>query len=138
MSLETIIEKINLEAQNKRDSILNESTLRAEKIVAEAEMVGKKQAESLVTSARQEAELEAHRLVTQTRLENKLKLLSVKKQLIDEVLDRAFQAENISSAMLKRKLILKDGEQEESIEKIRLKNELRPKVESLIAGVLKI
>lgn len=138
MSLETILEKINKDAQAKRGIILHESTQKAEKMLADAETDAKAQAEKLLLNAKKEAELEAHRLVTQARLESKLKILTVKKQLIDEVLDKAFQAEPVSSAFVKRKLILKDGEKEESIEKIRLKNELRPKVESLIVGVLKI
>ena len=77
-------------------------------------------------------------MVTQARLEKRIKILRCKKDLIDEVLDKAFQGQKAVKIDLKRKIIQKEGELEESIDQQKLKQELRPRLEKDIAEVLKI
>ncbi len=138
MSLESILDRIRREAQDERDRILNESREKAEKIKAEAEQEARKQAEILLKQAGREDELEAHRLVTKARLEQKLHILELKKQLVEEVMEKAFAQLPPEILSLKRQIVLKDGTQEEDLDAARLKQELRPHLENYVADLLKL
>ena len=82
--------------------------------------------------------LEASRIITQARLEKRIKILSWKKELIDEILEKALQKADLGEEKLKKKIILKDGEREEFYHKDRLLEEIRPKLENYILKILKI
>lgn len=138
MSLEKILDKILEEARSEAEQILRESRQKAEEITQNARKEGEMQANAILDQAERQGNLEASRLVTQARLEKRIKILSSKKDLIDEVLDKAFQKQKGDIIGLKRKIILKDGELEEFVDQEKLKQELRPKLEKDIAEVLKI
>ena len=138
MSLESILEKIGQQAQSERDRILDETRERAQKIAAESEQATKDQAKLLLADVAQEAELEAHRLVTQARLQKKLRILSLKKSLVEEVLDAAFARIDPHAVSMKRQIVSKEGVMEESLDQATLKQELRPQLENFIADLLKI
>ena len=138
MSLESILEKIGQQAQSDRDRILDESRKRADKVKAESEQAAQVQVELLLADAAQEADLEAHRLVTQARLQKKLRILSLKKSLVEEVLDSAFVQIDPHAISMKRQIISKDGIREETLDQATLKQELRPQLENFIADLLKI
>jgi len=137
MSLESILEKIGREAQAERERIISESREKAEKLGSEAELEAQKQSAQLLKESAREAELEAHRLVTQARLQKRLRLLSLKKELVDEVLDQAFERQAESAVSLKRQVVLKEGIREEILDRETLKQELRPQLEGYIAELLK-
>ncbi len=137
MSLESILEKIGREAQAERERIIRESREKAEKLRSEAELEAQKQSAQLLKESAREAELEAHRLVTQARLQKRLRLLSLKKELVDEVLDQAFDRQAESAVSLKRQVVLKEGIREETLDRETLKQELRPQLEGYIAELLK-
>lgn len=137
MSLESILEKIGREAQAERERIIRESREKAEKLRSEAELEAQKQSAQLLKESAREAELEAHRLVTQARLQKRLRLLSLKKKLVDEVLDQAFDRQAESAVSLKRQVVLKEGIREETLDRETLKQELRPQLEGYIAELLK-
>jgi hypothetical protein len=99
---------------------------------------GELQANAVIDQTKRQGNLEASRLVTQARLEKRIKILACKKGLIEEVLEKAFQEQKDDRIGLKRKIIRKDGEQEEVVELEKLKQELRPKLEKDIAEVLEI
>ena len=138
MSLEKILDKILEEARREAEQILLESRQKAEEITQSARKQGEMQANVILEQAELQGNLEASRLVTQARLEKRIKILTCKKDLIDEVLEKAFQDQKGSQIGLKRKIIRKDGEHEEFIDQEKLKQELRPKLEKDIAEVLKI
>jgi len=138
MSLEKILDKILEEARSETEQILLESRQKAEEITQNARKQGEMQANAILDQAERQGNLEASRLVTQARLEKRIKILSCKKDLIDEVLDKAFQKQKGDKIGLKRKIILKDGELEEFVDQEKLKQELRPKLEKDIVEVLKI
>jgi vacuolar-type H+-ATPase subunit E/Vma4 len=138
MSLEKILDKILEEARSEAEKILLESRQKAEEITQDARKQGESQAKTILEQAERQANLEASRLVTQARLEKRIKILSCKRDLIDEVLEKAFQEKKGEKIGLKRKIIRKDGELEEFIDQEKLKQELRPKMEKDIAEVLKI
>jgi len=138
MSLEHILEKIRREAQEERDNILRESRERAARLKAEAEQEVRSQRERILREAEQESELEAHRLITQARLQKKLRLLEIKKSLVEEVLEKAFGERSIEVGSLKRTIVRKDGVTEEALDPDTLREELRPQLESYIAGLLKL
>jgi vacuolar-type H+-ATPase subunit E/Vma4 len=138
MSLEKIIERILAEAQVETDRIIQESRIKADDIREKARIEGQKHAEALLEEVDRQGKLEAGRLITQARLEKRIKLLSCKKELIDEVLDKAFQKENLANKGIKQKIIMKDGQKEVSFDQERLKQELRPLLEKDIAEVLKL
>jgi F0F1-type ATP synthase membrane subunit b/b' len=138
MGLEKIVDKILEEARSEADRILQESRRRAEEITDNARKQGESQAAAIVAQAERQGNLEASRLVTQARLEKRIKILMCKKDLIEEVLDKAFEKHKDDGVRLKRKIIRKDGEQELAIEQEKLKQELRPKLEKEIAEALKI
>lgn len=137
MSLESILEKIGREAQAERERIIRESREKAEKLRSEAELEAQKQSAQLLKESAREAELEAHRLVTQARLQKRLRLLSLKKELVDEVLDQAFDRQAEGAVSLKRQVVLKEGIREETLDRETLKQELRPQLEGYIAELLK-
>jgi vacuolar-type H+-ATPase subunit E/Vma4 len=138
MSLEKILERITHDAQAEADKILSESKRKAEEIKETAQKEAEGLAEALIEEAERKARLEASRLITQTRLEKRIKILSWKKELIDEILEKALQKANLGQDKLKKKIILKDGEREESYHRDKLLEELRPKLENYILKVLKI
>lgn len=138
MSLEKILDKILEEAQGEAEKIILESRQKAEEIKQNACKQGEMQATDLIEQTERQGNLEASRLVTQARLEKRIKVLSCKKDLIDEVLDKAFKKQKGDKIGLKRKIIRKDGEFEEFVDQEKLKQELRPKLEKDIAEVLKI
>ncbi len=138
MSLEKILERILADAQVEADRIIKESHLKADDIKEKARQQGKEKAEALLEEVEQQGKLEANRLVTQARLEKRIRILSCKKELIEEVLDRAFQKERFEEKGLKRKIIMKDGEKEILFDQEKLKQELRPRLENVIIEALKI
>ncbi len=138
MSLEKILKKIVDDGQAEADRIILENQKKAEEIKENARKEVLELAEALLKEAEQQGNLEANRLITHARLEKRINILSRKKELIDEVLEKAFVKESLGKKSLKRKIILKDGEIEESFDEKKLKEELRPGLESYIAKVLKI
>lgn len=138
MSLEKIKEKIIDDARSEAQVIVEESKAKAEEIKAAARREAQDQAEGLISEYKKKAKLEASRIVTQARLKHQLSSLACKKDLIAEVIDKAFQQEKISKDMLKRKVVLKDGEKEEYFSEENLKDELKPQLEGYIAEVLKL
>jgi vacuolar-type H+-ATPase subunit E/Vma4 len=138
MSLEKILDKILEEAGSEAERIVMESRRKAEEITQNARKEAEMQASAILEKAERQGNLEASRLVTQARLEKRIRLLGCKRDLIDEVLEKAFQKLEGDKIKLKRKIVRKDGEKEEFIEQEKLKQELRPKLEKDIAEVLKI
>jgi len=138
MSLEKILKKINDNAQSEIQRIILESEKKAADIKEKAQQEASQKAEALVKEIEKEANLEASRLITKARLQKKINLLKRKKELIDEVLSKAFEEEKLDKKKLIKKIILKEGERQEQLEVERLKEELRPKLENYIAEVLKI
>jgi vacuolar-type H+-ATPase subunit E/Vma4 len=138
MSLEKIIERILAEAQVEAERIIQESRIKADDIREKARIEGQERAKALLDEVERQGKLEASRLITQARLEKRIKILSCKKELIDEVLARAFQKENIAHKGVRQKIIMKDGEKEVSFDQERLKQELRPMLERDIAEALKL
>ena len=138
MSLENILTKIRADAQAQKDRIIEEAQNKAAELKAQAEREGKDQAEVLLKEAQREAELESHRLVTQARLQHKLRTLTLKRELVEEVLTKAFGAQDRETLSLKRTIVNKAGEHEEAFDEEQLLAELRPQLEEFIAGMLKI
>ncbi len=138
MSLENIVHKIMEDAQAGANQILSQSKDKADRIKQEARKTAEKQVELLLRKEEREAQLEGHRMVTQARLEKKLYILSIKKQLINDVMEKAFQKKNLAKAGLERRIILKEGEKKELLDENKLKEELRPDLENYIVEILKI
>lgn len=138
MSLEQILKRIIDDAQAEADRVVRESQEKAAEIKAKAEQEASGLAEALVKEVENHGSLETSRIITQARLEAKIRILSQKKELIQEVLDKAFQKQGLQKQGLKRKIITKEGEIEEPVEEERLREELRSKLENEIVEVLGI
>lgn len=138
MSLEKILDKIIDDAKAEADKILKESRGKAEKIKEEAEKKASKLAEALLEEAERQGHLEASRLITQARLETKINILSLKKELVQEVMEKAFQKKILGKEGLKRIIVTKEGEKEEPLDEVRLKEELRSRLENEIIEILGI
>jgi V/A-type H+-transporting ATPase subunit E len=132
MSLEKILERIIDDAQSEADKIILESKKKAAEIKEKA----KKEAFDLTEALVKEAEKRG-RIITQARLKKKINTLSRKKELIEEVLEKAFKKVP-KGKELKRKIIMKEGESEEPYDEGKLKEELRSKFENEILEGLKI
>jgi len=126
------------DARAEADKIILESQKKAAEIKEKADRAAVELADALLKEAEKKGHLEASRLLTQARLEKKINILSCKKELIDEVLERAFQGGSLGKEGLKRKIIMKDGEKEEPYDEEKLKEELRSKLENEILEALKI
>lgn len=138
MSLEKLVERIINDAKDKANKIILESEKKAEEIKKAARKEALKLAEELEKEAERQGHLEASRLITQERLEKKMDILSCKKELIGEVLDRAFRKAGLEKKEIKRKIIMKDGELEEPYDEEKLREEIRSKLENEIVEILKI
>jgi V/A-type H+-transporting ATPase subunit E len=138
MSLERILEKILEEARAEADKIVKEGLQKAEEIKENARKRGGEQARALLEEVERQAQLDASRIITQAHLERKIKILSCKKDLIEEILDRVFRKLDLKGESLKRTIIMKEGEKEEALDLEELKQQLRPNLEKEIAEVLKI
>ena len=138
MSLEKIVDKILDDARAEADLTRAESLRKAEGIREESKRQAEELAGALLHEAEREARLEAGRIVTQARLEGRIELLTAKKRLITEVLERAMAAAPVRDRSLTRMVILKDREREEPFDRAMLLDEVRPGLESLIADILKI
>lgn len=138
MSLEKIVKKIIDDAKAEADRIILESQKKADEIKRTAQEEASRLAEAFIKEEERKGQLEASRLVTQARLEGRIHILSCKRELIEETLDKAFRASVESAKTLKRTIVLKDGKKEETLEGTQLKDELRPKLEKNIAEALKI
>lgn len=138
MSLEKILEKIIDDAQAEADKIILESKKKAAENKEKSRKEASELAEALVKEAERQGHLEASCIITQARLEKKINTLSRKKELIEEVLEKAFQRGAKGKERLKRKIIMKEGESEEPYDEEKLKEELRSKLENEILEALKI
>ena len=138
MSLEKIVDKILDDARAEAERTRAESLRKAADIREEIRRQAGELAGALLREAEREARLEAGRIVTQARLEGKIEFLTARKSLIAEVLERALAAASIRDRSLVRRVILKDGEREEPFDREKLVDEVRPGLENLIAGILKI
>jgi V/A-type H+-transporting ATPase subunit E len=138
MSLEKILDKILEDARLEAEQILQESHQKAEEITKKAQKQGERQASAILEQAERQGNLEASRLVTQARLEKRIKILRCKKDLIDGVLEKAFQNLEGDKLGLIRRVVRKDGEDEEVVEELKVKQALRPSLEKDIAEALKI
>ncbi|HEK85392.1 MAG: hypothetical protein ACPLZD_02600 [Candidatus Saccharicenans sp.] len=138
MSLEKILEKIDLEAQQEATAILEETRKKAEAIKEEAEERAQEQAEAILKQATIEAELEAKRILTEAQLKKKMELLRTKRQLIEQVLKAAWQREELKKIRLKKEIISRQGVKEETLPYDRLVNELGQEIENDILDWLKI
>ncbi len=138
MSLEKILQRIVDDAQVEAERIIQENKMKAEEIKEKSRQEASELAYSLLEMSERKANLEASRLITQARMEGKLNLLSSKKKLIEEVLERAFQSEGLREKRMKKEVVLKEGKREEFFDEEKLKDELRPLLEGYIAKVLKI
>jgi vacuolar-type H+-ATPase subunit E/Vma4 len=138
MSLEKILEKIIDDANAEAEKILLENREKANGIKERAEKEASESAEVLVKEAERLGQLEASRLITQARLETKINILDQKKELVQEVLEKAFQKKLLEKTGLKRKIITKQGEREAPLDEARLKEELRSRLENEILEILGI
>lgn len=138
MGLEQIVEKIISEGKAEAEKIVEESRKKAADIQAAAEKDAAEKATLYLKEAEREASLQANQIMAQARLERKIALLRQKREILDEVLKKAFGQTAPDDIPLKRKVVVKDGTREEPFDRERLLEELRPRLEKDVLDVLKI
>jgi len=136
MSLENILKKISEDAQEEVHKIIEESNTKAEEIKNQARQEAQDNASALLREEERKGKLEASRIVTQARLQKKLDILAFKKDLIDQILEKAFQGEQFDGGSLTRTVILKDGEREEAFDERKMMDQIRPQLEKYICELL--
>ncbi|MDH4270630.1 MAG: V-type ATP synthase subunit E family protein [Candidatus Aminicenantes bacterium] len=138
MGLEHIVEKIIAEGKAEADKIVQESRKKAADIQTEAEKEAAERAAAHLKETEREASLQANQIMAQARLEKKISLLRQKREILDEVLRKAFSQTDPDQIRLKRQVVVKDGTREEPFDADRLLEELRPRLERDILEALKI
>lgn len=138
MSLEKIIDKIIADARAEAERIILESRHKAEAIKKAAEEQASSQTSAYRKEVEREAMLQASRIVTQARLEKKLTLLRQKRELLEEVLKKTLEDDSLRKKTPVRKVILKGGVKEEAMDREKLIEELRSRLENDILKALKI
>ncbi|MFW6140105.1 MAG: hypothetical protein ACOC5S_01980 [Acidobacteriota bacterium] len=138
MGLDEILKEISSQGESEAHKIVEESQRKAQQIKKEAEKEALKQAEEYLNNEIRRAEKEATRITTQARLDKKMKILFFKKEIINQVLDEAFDQALKGKKDLKKKVVMKDGEKQSALDKKRIKDELRPEMEGQIAEDLKL
>ena len=136
--LEKILKKITDDAHEEAARIIQESRQRAEQIKKTSREESAVLAETVLKESEKQAQLEISRIVTQARLERKIDILSCKKELIDQVIEEAFQKAAHDWSRMNKEVIDKEGRREEALDEKTLLDELRPKLEKFIADILKI
>ncbi len=138
MGLEEILKKINAQGEAEAHQIIEESKKRAEKIKEKAEQQASEEAKDYSAEEKHRAEMEATRIMTQARLEKRMKILFCKKKIIDDILEEAFNQALKGRESLKKTVITKDGQEQGTLDKEKLKEELRSLLEGQIAEELKL
>ncbi len=138
MSIEQIVEKIIAEGRAEADRIVQESRTKAADFRTAAEKEAAERAAAYLKDMEREASLQANQIMAQARLEKKIALLRQKRELLDQVLRKAFSQMAADEIRLKRKVVAKDGTREEPFDANRLLEELRPRLERDILETLKI
>jgi hypothetical protein len=137
MGIENIIEKILAEGRVEAERIVQENRKKAAEIRAAAEEAGER-ASATLKEAEREASLQANQIMAQARLEKRIALLRQKREILDEVLKKAFSQTPGGEIHLKRQVVEKDGIREEQFGRDRLLEELRARLERDILEALKI
>ena len=138
MSLENIIEKIIAEGKAEAEKIVRESQDKAAAVLSAAKKEADERASAFLEEAEREASLQANQIMAQARLERKIALLRQKRDLLDEVMRKAFLRAAPGEIVLKRRVVEKDGTREEPFDRDRLLEELRLQLEREILEALKI
>ncbi|MBN1272673.1 MAG: hypothetical protein JXB26_10440 [Candidatus Aminicenantes bacterium] len=138
MSLESIINRILSDADGEAERIVEESRKKADEVLSMARAEADKAAELIFAEIERQARLEASRVLTKARLENRLALLSRKKEIVKEILKKAFSEQSQRWGGMKKEIIFKEEVKEETLDEKRLLDEIRPRVEGEIAKILKI
>jgi vacuolar-type H+-ATPase subunit H len=138
VGLEQIVEKIISEGKAEAERIVQEGRKKAADIQAAAEKDAAERAAVNLKETEREAALQANQIMAQARLEKRIALLRQKRELLDEVLKKAFRQTAPDTIPLKRIVVGKDGTREEPFDPARLLEELRPRLERDILDVLKI
>ncbi len=138
MSLENIIKTIEAQARDEAARIIQESEEKAQVVKAKAQQNAEAEARIYLEEAERKARMEAGRIMTQARLDKRMRILSLKKDIIDGIIEDAFKQEGMRENDLKIIVIMKDGQKQESLDSSRLKEELRPELEKIILDTLKI
>jgi len=138
MSLEHIVEKIIAEGKAEAERIVQETRKKAADIRTAAEKEAAERAAAYLKESEQGATLQANQIMAQARLEKKIALLRQKRDLLDEVLRKAFSRTAPDEIRLKRQVVVRNGTREEPFDRDRLLEELRPRLERDILEALKI
>lgn len=138
MSLEKLVEKILTDARAEAEQIVLRSREKADEIREAARQEGKEKAASILAEAEREARLQASRILSQAKLDKKLRVLEEKRKLLEEVLTQALESGPLRHVSLKKRIIVKDGEQEEILRPEQFREELRSRLECDILDLLKI
>jgi vacuolar-type H+-ATPase subunit H len=138
MGLNDILKKINSQGEAEAYKIIEESRNKAKQIKTNAEQEAFKEADIYLVEEQRRAEMEATRILTQARLDKRMKILFFKKEIINRVMDKAFEQAVKGEQTLKKQVIMKDGEKQSVLDREKVKDELRPVIEGLIAEDLKL
>jgi len=138
MGLDDILKKISSQGEAEASQIIDESRNKAEQIKTHAEQEAFKEAEAYLSEEQRRAEMEAIRILTQARLDKRMKILVFKKETINKVVDEAFDQALKGEKALQKQVIMKDGEKQSVLDREKIKDELRPLIEGLIAEDLKL
>jgi vacuolar-type H+-ATPase subunit H len=138
MSLDIIIARVLDDARAEAERIKAESRRKADDLRSEDRRRAESLAEAFLREAEREAALEAGRIVTQARLERRIELLTARKALVAEVIEQALGKASFRDRVLSKTIVSRSGETVEPFERDKLLDELRPKLENIIAEILKI
>jgi vacuolar-type H+-ATPase subunit E/Vma4 len=138
MGLDEILRKISSQSDSEVHKIVEESRKKAEQIKKDAQQEASEEAKKYLDNEKRRAEMEATRIMTQARLDKKMKILFSKKEIIGQVLDKAFDQALKGKKDLKKRVVMKDGEQQSALDMKRIKDEIRPDLEAYIAEELKL
>ena len=138
MSLKNIIHTIEDQARQEAGRIIKESEKKAREIKDRARKEAETDSQKYMEESERRARMESGRILTQARLDKRLRILAEKKEIIDAVIEEAFTKSGISEKKLQKTVVTKKGEQKESWDKSRIKEDLRPELEKVIGEVLEI
>lgn len=138
MSLEHIIKNILSDADAEAERIMEETRKKAAQVEKTAGDEAERAAASVIEEAERQARLESGRILTKARLDSRLSVLACKKELIGDVLKKAFSKQDRKPGTMEKEVVLKEGVRKEALDEKRLLDEIRPQVESEIAKILKI
>lgn len=134
MAVEDILKKITSDFQNKREEMLFEAETEKKKIIKKAEEDAEVIFKEIISEIEESVREEAERRIISERLKFQKEILSLKRQILDDIFRRVKEVFPLEK--VKKRVITPSKELEEDLEMEEFLEEVRPRLEIEASKIL--